>query len=203
MLALPNRGFIEYIPGEYAWRPVDAKGYMFIHCLWVVGKSKGHGFAGLLLKECIRDARRAGMHGVAIATSEGNWLAGKKILLKHGFKSVDKAPPSFELMANKFDDVPAPSFTHNWEARRERYGNGLTIVRSDQCPYLEDATKILVETAEELGIESHVIELQNCREVRELAPSAYGVFNVVYNGKLLSYHYSTKKDLLKRLEKFK
>ena len=41
MLKLPDRGFIEYIPGEYAWRAVEAKGYMFIHCLWVVGKSKG------------------------------------------------------------------------------------------------------------------------------------------------------------------
>ena len=26
-------GFIEYIRGEYAWRAVDAKGYMFIHCI--------------------------------------------------------------------------------------------------------------------------------------------------------------------------
>ena len=28
-----GRGFIEYIPGEYAWRPVFAEGFMFIHCL--------------------------------------------------------------------------------------------------------------------------------------------------------------------------
>lgn len=42
MLALPQRGFIEYIPGEHAWRAVHADGYMLIHCLWVVGKSKGH-----------------------------------------------------------------------------------------------------------------------------------------------------------------
>lgn len=46
MYELPQRGFIEYIPGEYAWRPVDAKGYMFIHCLWVVGKSKDQGLGG-------------------------------------------------------------------------------------------------------------------------------------------------------------
>jgi len=25
------QGMIEYIPGEYCWRPVDANGYMFIH----------------------------------------------------------------------------------------------------------------------------------------------------------------------------
>ncbi len=29
-----KRGFIEYIPGEYAWRAVNkVKGYMMIHCL--------------------------------------------------------------------------------------------------------------------------------------------------------------------------
>ena len=26
------QGMLEYIPGEYAHRPVDAKGYLFIHC---------------------------------------------------------------------------------------------------------------------------------------------------------------------------
>jgi len=25
-------GFIEYIPGKYAWRAVEASGYMVIHC---------------------------------------------------------------------------------------------------------------------------------------------------------------------------
>ena len=41
-------GFIEYVPGEFAWRAVDCKGYMFIHCLWVSSKSdrdKGFGSA--------------------------------------------------------------------------------------------------------------------------------------------------------------
>ena len=66
MFELPERGFIEYIPSEYAWRAVDAKGYMFIHCLWVVGKSKGKGLAGVLLEECINDAKQSGMNGVAM-----------------------------------------------------------------------------------------------------------------------------------------
>lgn len=70
------RGFIEYIPGNYAWRPVFADGYMFIHCLWVVGQSKGKGYAKLLVDECIKDAKKAGMNGVAMIVSEGNWLAG-------------------------------------------------------------------------------------------------------------------------------
>jgi len=61
-----GRGFIEYIPGEYTWRPVEAAGYLFIHCLWVVGKSKRKGFAKLLLDECLSDAHRDGAKGVAM-----------------------------------------------------------------------------------------------------------------------------------------
>ena len=40
-----SRGMIEYIPGEYNWRGIQADGWMVIHCVWVVGKAKkqGHG----------------------------------------------------------------------------------------------------------------------------------------------------------------
>jgi hypothetical protein len=48
-LSQGGRGFIEYIPGKFAWRPVNADGYMFIHCLWVVGASRGKGYAEILL----------------------------------------------------------------------------------------------------------------------------------------------------------
>ena len=36
--------FIEYLPAEYAWVPVEANGYMYIDCLWVSGQFKGHGY---------------------------------------------------------------------------------------------------------------------------------------------------------------
>jgi len=100
-----GRGIIEYIPGEYAWRAVNkAKGYMMIHCLWIVGKKnqrQGHG--GYLLDQCIQDARRAGMRGVAMVTSSGVWLADEGILLKHGFEVVDQVPPHFSLLVKRFD----------------------------------------------------------------------------------------------------
>jgi len=49
--------FIEYIPAEKAWVPVDADGYMYIDCLWVSGQFKGQGNSTLLLDECIRDSK--------------------------------------------------------------------------------------------------------------------------------------------------
>ena len=202
MLKLPERGFIEYLPGEYAWRAVNAaKGYMSIHCLWVVGKSKGKGFGAALLNECIRDAKKAGMAGVAMVTSEGTWLAGKQLLLKHGFRAVAEAPPSFTLMVNTFETAPLPSFSRDWEARAKRFGKGLTVLRSDQCPYLEDATNALLEAAAEKGIKSRVVELKTAAEANSLSPSPYGVFNVVLDGRFLSYRYLLKEEFLQMLER--
>ena len=50
--------FIEYIPAENAWVPIDADGYLYINCLWVSGSLKGHGYSSELLEECLRDAPR-------------------------------------------------------------------------------------------------------------------------------------------------
>lgn len=200
MYELPQRGFIEYIPGEYAWRTVEAAGYMFIHCLWVVGKSKGQGLGGRLLNSCIKEARETGMHGVAMLTSEGNWLAGQELLLEHGFKSAAQAPPSFNLMVMKFDEAPPPALLNDWDKKAEKFPHGLTVFRSDQCPYIDDAVKTVLNTAEKLGLENRVVEMRTSEEVRNLSPSPYGVFSLVYDGKVLSHHYLLEKDLLKRLQ---
>jgi GNAT superfamily N-acetyltransferase len=172
MLRLPERGFIEYIPGEYAWRPVDARGYMFIHCLWIVGQSKGKGYATHLLNECIADAQKAGMQGVAMVTSKGNWLVDKKPLLKRGFEVVDQSPPSFELVALKFGNASSLAFTNGWQANMDRLGAGMTIFRTDQCPYLDNAVTAAIEAAREASLPCRVIELNSSQEVRDLAPTA-------------------------------
>jgi GNAT superfamily N-acetyltransferase len=200
MLKLPERGFIEYIPGKYAWRAVNAaQGYMFIHCLWVVGRSKGKGFGTVLLDECLSDAKKAGSDGVAMVTSETTWLAGKDLLLKSGFNAVAEAPPSFTLMVKSFRVARLPSFPNNWEERASRFGQGLTVLRSDQCPYLDDATNTLLEAAREKGITSRVIELKTADEARSLSPSPYGVFNVVLDGRLLGYRYMLKEEFFRIL----
>jgi hypothetical protein len=108
---------------------------MFIHCLWVVGQSKGKGLSKRLLESCEDDARNTRMSGVAMMTSEGNWLMGKKLLEKNGYESVATAPPSFNLMVKKFKNGSLPTFTNNWESNAKMCGDGLTIFTTSQCPY--------------------------------------------------------------------
>jgi N-acetylglutamate synthase-like GNAT family acetyltransferase len=195
MFRLPLRGFIEYIPGEHAWRAVNAKGYMFIHCLWVVGQSRSKGLATLLLNECIKDAKKSDMRGVAMVTSERDWLVKKRFLSKHGFESVDIAPPTFELMVKKFGDYPSPSFSGDWNRKMGRYGKGITVFRSDQCPYIENYVAAVKEKAKELGIKCQVVELNSSRDVRNLAPSAYGVFGIIYDGRIMTLSNLIKNEL--------
>ena len=186
-------GFIEYIPGEYAWRAVDANGYMVIHCIWVSHKKyQRKGYASLLLEECIKDAKKENKYGVVMVTSGGPWLASKELFLKNGFESVDQAPPSFELLAKKLQNGPLPTFKKDWEIKLNKYSSGLTIIYANQCPYITYSVKAIKEASQELGIKINQIELTNCEETQN-APSAYGVFSLICNGKLLSYHYISKR----------
>ncbi len=192
-------GFLEYVLGQHAWRAVEAHDYLVVHCIWVVGRAKGKGYGSLLLGECLRDAQEMELRGVAMVTSRGNWLASSTLLLRNGFEVVDQAPPKFELVVKRLVDGPVPAFAQDWEQRLERYGSGLTVFRSDQCPYLQSAVRVALEAAAEAGVEARVVQLRSAQDVRSLSPSPYGVFSLVYNGELLSYHLLGKKELLRRL----
>jgi len=209
-------GFIEYTPGEFAWRPVNAEGYLVVHCLWVVGRAKERGYGSLLLDACVEDARATGKHGVAAVTKKGGHLAGKKIFLKHGFEVIDQGPLGFSLVARTFGDAPLPAFSQDWADRdpasadldpdasadrQARYGEGLTVVYADQCPYFHDAVQRALEAAREVGIQARqAVELQSAQEVRDLAPCPYGTFGIVYNGALVACTPLTTKKLTERLE---
>ncbi len=193
-------GFIEYIPGEYAWRAVHAPGYLLIHCLWVVGKGKGKGYGAHLIQTCLDEARAQGKHGVVTVATERVWMAKQDIFIKHGFVEVAQAPPSFRLLVYRFDKTaPLPAFPTDWVARQARFGAGLTIIRTAQCPYIEDAVNGVLQSAAEHAIPAKVVELHSAQEVQDLSPSPYGVFGVVLDGQLLTYHYLLPKDFEKLL----
>jgi N-acetylglutamate synthase-like GNAT family acetyltransferase len=182
-------GFIEYIPGEYAWRAVDAKGYMVIHCIAnFYRQHREQGYGTLLIEESIADARKSNMPGVAVVTRKGTWMAGKELFLRNGFEVVDTAPPDFELLVKKIASAPFSNFPKDWDQRLSRYGPGLTIIQSDQCPYTAKAVNEISATAEaEYDIKPEVVELKNSRDAQN-APSAFAVFGIVYNGKLVADH---------------
>ena len=196
-----SAGFIEYAPGEYTWRAVQAPGYLVIHCMWVVGSGKGKGYGARLLDQVVDEAESLGMYGVAAVSSDSTWLAKKGFFLHHGFEVVDQAPPSFELLVRRFDSCNLPSFPQDWESRMNRIPQGLVVYHSGQCPYNAMFVTSLLNAASGLGIQAHSMELRSSHEARNHSPSAYGVFGVVYNGRLLSYRPMGGKTLREMLER--
>ena len=65
--------------------------------------------------------------------------------------------------------------------------------------YLDNAVTAALEAAREASLPYQVIELNSSQEVRDLSPTAYGVFSVIVNGQLLSYHSLGNEELLQRL----
>ena len=121
-----------------------------------------------------------------MVTSEKVWMLSRRILDKHGFECVDSAPPAFSLMVKKFGNHPSPTFSGNWEDKAKALGKGLTVIRSDQCPYTVDATDAAVAAAAKAGIKSRVVEMKSRDDVLRFSPSAYGVFGMVLDGSITS-----------------
>lgn len=183
------QGMLEYIPGEYAHRPVNADNYMFIHCLFVGFKNeyKGKGLATSLINECIKETKEKKMNGIAVVTRKGSFMAKKDIFLKLGFELVDETKPDFELLVLKFNDkAPNPSFKDMLK-QLEKYQQGLTILRSAQCPYTEKNVNEIIKTArEKYQLETNLIEIENAKEAQE-SPCPFGTFCIIYNGEIISY----------------
>jgi GNAT superfamily N-acetyltransferase len=188
-----NAGMVETIPGEYAWRGVEAQGYLFIHCFWVVGRNRKHGYGRQLLQACLEQAR--GTNGVAVVSSRTHWLPTRKIFIKNGFELADEVSP-FELLVNRFKpDAPLPRFTRVLQSPLP----GLTLYYSDQCPYMQNLPAVVQQVGDQIGLPVNLVHVENASQSQNL-PCPYGVLGIFYNGELIEYRPVGTKKLLEILE---
>jgi len=185
------QGMLEYLPGKLAHRPVNADGYMFIHCIFVGFRSefKGRGLASALIDACIDDAKIQQMSGVAVVTRKGSFMADKEIFLKKGFEIVDKVKPDFELLALKFDKTSlSPGFKPEMLESLNDYKEGLTIIRSAQCPYSEKNVMAIMDSVEKkFHLKPRLIDINDAASAQK-TPCAFGTFCIIYNGEVISHH---------------
>jgi hypothetical protein len=183
-------GYIEYLPGQYAWRGVEADGYMFMHCIWTFFKKyQRKGYGRFLIQACTDDAKKAKMKGVAVMARDKPWLAKSDIFLKNGFEVVDTAPPDYELLVRKFSkSAPNPKFKDNFDKKLKKYGKGLTIIRANQCPHaIRFGDKIVEMAKKTFKLKPRIVELKTYPDAQN-APTPCAVFAVIYNGRLLTDH---------------
>ncbi len=190
--------FIEYIPAEYAWNPINAEGYMHIDCLWVSGSLKGHGYANDLLQACISDSKDKGKKGLCILSSAKKkpFLADPKFLKYKGFRVCDEADNGIQLWYLPFEERSAgPSFKacakHPHIDR-----SGYVLYYTSQCPFNAKYVPVLQQTALEHQIPFEVIHIQS-REQAQNTPSPVTAYALFYNGNYITNEQMNAQKFLK------
>ncbi len=203
---LDERGkiFIEYMPVEKAWKPVIGENYMLINCLWVSGKFKGQRISIKLLSECINDAKEMKMDGIVVVTSSKvkPFMTDKKFYEKFGFKTVDTAPPYFELMSLKFNDSNKnnnPYFTENAKKGTCFNKNGFTFIFSNQCPFMEEYINIYTAILKNKKIDHQIKKINSSKDAKEFG-SPFGTLGIYYNGKFMMHELLPEKKFEKLIE---
>ncbi|MBN2893926.1 MAG: YoaP domain-containing protein [Bacteroidales bacterium] len=185
-----NLGFLEFSDSEHAWRPVSAENYLFINCIMVHGKKdRNKNVASKLINSVVDDAISKGKSGVCVMTSKGSWIADSSVFEKNSFKIVEKIG-RFELLVRVLDENSALPVFINWEKNLAKY-QGWNLIYADQCPWHEKSVTDMKQVAKEQNIELNIIKLETPKEAQN-APSGFGTFSIVYNGKLIEDHYISK-----------
>ena len=194
--------FIEYIPAENAWNPIDADGYMYIDCLWVSGSFKGHGYSNDLLDECIKDGKSKGKIGLCILSSAKKkpFLADPKYLKHKGFSVCDEAENGIELWYLPFSpDAKKPAFK---ECAKHPHAleTGYVLYYTSQCPFNAKYVPILEQTAKEHGVKFKAVHLQSKEDARS-APTPITTYALFFDGEYLTNEQMNDTKFLKLLER--
>ena len=178
--------FIEYIPAENAWVPINADGYMYIDCLWVSGSFKGHGYSTELLDACIEDSKEKGKKGLCIlaAAKKKPFLADPKFLKYKGFTVCDEADNGIQLWFLPFAKHP------HIEER------GYVLYYTSQCPFNAKYVPVLEQTARENDIPLHAVHIAN-REEAQNAPTPITNYALFHDGEYITNEQMNDKKFLK------
>lgn len=200
---LDERGkvFIEYIQGEHCFAPINAKGYMYINCLWVSGKFKGQGYANLLLDACIEDAKDMGMFGIVALGSKKkmHFLTDPEFLKYRGFTVADSANPSFELLYLPFKKTEKnlPSFKDSVK-KGEINTKGVVIYYSNGCPHTDKYLPLEEGVLKALDLKYKIIHLKTTKEAQK-APTPCTNYSLFVDGNFITSEILTEKRLIKVL----
>ncbi|WP_232695786.1 N-acetyltransferase [Brevibacillus daliensis] len=200
-LDVRGKVFIEYVPAEYAWCPVDAEGYMYINCFWVSGQYKGHGHAKQLLEECINDAKAKGRRGLVVLSSKKKkpFLSDAAFLSYKGFTVCDTAAPYFELMYLPFQEsAEQPKFKE--VAKHGKISEkGIVLYYSNQCPHTEKYVHLIKEIACERQLNFTLIKIETTKQAQE-SPTPWTTYGLYIEGEFITNEILSDKKFLKILE---
>ena len=190
--------FIEYIPAEHAWNPIDADGYTYIDCLWVSGSFKGHGYSNDLLDACLADSKSQGRKGLCILSSAKKkpFLADPGFLRHKGFKVCDEASNGVQLWYLPFfEDADLPKIKECAKAPHIDE-KGYVLYYTNQCPFNAKYVPIVEATAKAQGVGFRAVRIATREEARN-APTPITTYALFCDGEYVTNEQMNDKRFLK------
>ena len=194
--------FIEYLPAENAWNPIEAEGYMYIDCLWVAGSFKGNGYSTDLLNACIEDSKNKGKKGLCIlaAAKKKPFLADPKFLIYKGFRVCDEAENGIQLWCLPFDEDAALPKLKECAKKPHIDESGYVLYYTNQCPFNAKYVPVLEELAKEQNVEFKAIHIES-KEMAQSVPTPITTYALFFDGEYLTNEQMNDKKFLKLLGK--
>lgn len=190
--------FIEYIPAENAWIPIEADGYIYVNCMWIADAMKGHGYANDLVAECVRDAEAQGKKGICILCAEGRkreFLADPKFLLHKGFRVSDVSDCGINLMYLPLAPNAEPPKFKPCAKHPSVNENGFVLYYTDQCPFTYYWVPRVAEVAKAHDIPLKVIHITTKEEAQN-TPAPVTTYALFFDGKFVTQSIQSDKKFL-------
>lgn len=189
-LDVRGKVFIEYLPAEYAFAPIEAKDFLYINCFWVSGKFKKQGYGKALLESCINDAKQQHKAGVVVLSSKKKmpFLSDGKYLKKHGFVVCD-TKWHYELLYFPIQEGIKPKFI------KAPLLEGNHLYYSHQCPHTEKYVNILKNTADVNGFPLTIHFIDTVENAKS-CPCPFTTYSLVIDGEFYTNEILTEKKFL-------
>lgn len=190
-----GKTFIEYIPSEFAWCPIELKDFYFINCFWISGKEKNKGYGNKLFEEVLKDAKDSHKKGIVLVSSSSKkpFLNDGTFFKKKGFQVADTLLPYFELLYLPLENhVKVPAFK---KELNPVISKGFSVYYTNSCPYTE---KYIQELQ---GLPVTIVKINSFQEAQNL-PVAFSIYSIFYEGKFITNEILTKSKFEKLIGEY-
>ena len=190
--------FIEYIPAENAWVPIEAPEFMYIDCLWVSGSFKGHGYSTDLLNACIEDSKAKGKKGLCILSSakKRGFLADPKFLTYKGFTVADESDNGIQLWQLPFSEAAGKPVFKTCAKHPHTDESGFVLYYTNQCPFTAKYVPVVEAIAKEQGVSFRSIHITD-KETARNAPTPVTNYALFRDGEYVTNEIQSDKKFLK------
>jgi hypothetical protein len=184
-LDTPKDAFIEFVPAEFAWKPIYAPGYTLINHVYVAEDGPEQWLKSELLQTAETNCSKT--NGMVIMLENEVFNKDRDFFIQRGYLEHAHIP-GFTMLVKRFKtEIPAPAFSIPIsETKSSRNLHGIKISYADQSAFVNYYIHEMKVIFEDMGFNVELHRVQTPEQARG-SGSPYGTFGVFMDGHFLTH----------------